>query len=91
MSKEKVIRQTNLQNTKIHSGISVQGIDLEGMTKEEAKDQLAETFEVNIGSKKLPILIEDKQYELIYSDIIPKYNIDEEIEEAYNFGKQNGI
>ena len=48
----------------------MQGIDLEGMTKEEAKDKLAETFEVNIGSKKSPILIEDKQYELIYSDII---------------------
>lgn len=78
-------------DTKIYPGISVQGIDLGGMTKEEAKDKLAETFEVNIGSKKLPILIEDKQYELIYSDIIPKYYIDEAIEEAYNFGKQNGI
>lgn len=81
----------NQWDTKIYPGVSVQGIDLGGMTKEEAKDKLTKTFEVTIGNKKLPIIIADKQYELIYSDIIPKYYIDEAVEEAYNFGKQNGI
>ena len=61
------------------------------MTKEEAKNKLTETFETAIDNKKLPILIGDKQYELIYSDIIPKYDIDGTVEQAYKFGKENGI
>ena len=78
-------------DTKIYPGVTVQGIDLGGMTKEEGKNKLTETFETSIGKKKLPINIGDKQYELIYSDIIPKYDINEAVEQAYNFGKQNGI
>lgn len=78
-------------DTKIYPGVTVQGIDLGGMTKEEAEDKLAETFETAIGKKKLSIIIGDKQYELIYSDIIPNYDVDGAVEQAYNVGKQNGI
>lgn len=80
----------NEWDNKIYPGITVQEVNLGGMTKEEAKNKLIETFETAIGNKKLPIKIGDKQYELIYSDIIPKYNIDETINKAYNFGKNNG-
>ncbi len=75
---------------KIYSGVIVQGVDLSGMTKEEAKNKLTETFETAIGNKKLPVSIGDKQYELIYSDIIPKYDIDKTVEEAYKVGKESG-
>lgn len=78
-------------DTKIYPGVTVQGIDLGGMTKEEAKNKLTETFETSIDKKKLSIIIGDKQYELIYSDIIPKYDVDGAVEQAYNLGKQNGI
>lgn len=76
---------------KIYPGVTVQDVDLGGMTKEEAKDKLSETFETAINTKKLPIIIEDKQYELIYSDIMPKYDIDGTVEQAYKFGKENGV
>lgn len=80
----------NLDN-KIYPGVTAQGIDIGGMTKEEAKNKLTETFKTAIENKKLHIVIEDKQYELIYSDIIPKYDIDGTVEQAYNFGKDNNI
>lgn len=77
-------------DTKIYPGVTVQNVNLGGMTKEEAKNKLAETFESAIVNKKLPVSIGDKQYELIYSDIIPKYDIDGTVEQAYKFGKENG-
>lgn len=77
-------------DSKIYPGVSVQDIDLGGMTKEEAKNILNETFQESIGEKKLHITIEDKQFELIYSDIIPTYDIDSAVEEAYNVGKEHG-
>lgn len=76
---------------KIYPGVTVQGIDIGGMTKEQAKDKLTETFKNGIGGKKLHIQIEDKQFELIYSNIAPTYDIDEAVNEAYNLGKNDGI
>ena len=76
---------------KIYPGVTVQGVDLGGMTKEEAKNKLVETFETVIPNKKVFIAIGDKQYELIYSDISPKYNIEETLEQAYSVGKDGGI
>ena len=78
-------------DNKIYPGVTVQNVDLGGMTKEEAKNKLTETFETAIDNKKLPVVIGDKQYELIYSDITPKYDIDGTVEQAYKFGKENGI
>lgn len=81
----------NEWDSKIYPGITVQDVDLGGMTKDEAKNKLTETFETAIDNKNLHIVIGDKQYELIYSDIIPKYDIDGTVEQAYMFGKENGI
>jgi len=78
-------------DNKIYPGVTVQGVDIGGMTKEEAKDKLTEAFDKAIGDKKLPVVIGDKQYELIYSDIIPKYDIDGTVEQAYKYGKEDGI
>ncbi|MDR3596281.1 VanW family protein [Clostridium sp.] len=78
-------------DNKIYPGVTVQGINIGGMTKEEAKEKLTETLEKNIENKKLTLEIGDKQYELIYSDIIPKYDLDGTVEQAYKLGKENGI
>ncbi|BCZ44836.1 exported protein [Clostridium gelidum] len=78
-------------DNKIYPGVTVQDVDLGGMTKEEAKNKLTETFEAAIGNKKLSIIAGDKQYELIYSDIMPKCDIDGTVEQAYKFGKESGI
>lgn len=77
-------------DNKIYPGVTVQDVNLGGMTKEEAKDKLTESFNDAIEKKKMPISIGDKQYELIYSDIMPKYDIDGTVEKAYNFGRDDG-
>lgn len=78
-------------DNKIYPGVTVQGINVGGMTKEEAKVKLTETLEKGIQNKKLTMEIGGKQYELSYSDIIPQYDLDGTIEQAYKFGKENGI
>ena len=77
-------------DNKIYPGVTVQDVNIGGMTKDEAKNKLSESFNDAIGKKKLPISIGDKQYELIYSDIMPKYDIDGTVEKAYNFGRDDG-
>ncbi|AGX45008.1 protein YoaR [Clostridium saccharobutylicum DSM 13864] len=85
------IKETvNKWEGKIYPGVTVQDVDIGGMTKEQAKDKLAETFNGAIGDKKLHISVEDKQFELIYSNIMPSYDIDGTVNEAYQFGKDDG-
>lgn len=78
-------------DNKIYPGVTVQDVNIGGMTKEEAKSKLFKSFNDAIGNKKLLISIGDKQYELIYSEIMPKYDIDGAVEKAYNFGRDDGI
>ena len=78
-------------NDKIYPGVTVQNIDIGGMTKEEAEAKLKSEIVGPISDKKLNIEVEDKNFELIYSDIEPSYDIDSTVNEAYNFGKDYGI
>ena len=80
----------NVNNNKIISGISVNGINMSGLTKEELKEKL----ETIIKEKK------DKEISLKYKDfetgINPKlievnYKIDDIVEEAYNTGRDSNI
>ena len=76
---------------KIYPGITVQNVSLGGMTKEEAKIKLKQSFEGEIDNKVLPIKIEGKTFELNYSQISPTYDIDKTVEEAFNTGKEHGL
>ena len=76
---------------KIYPGVTVQHVNLGGMTKEEAKVKLKESFEGEIDNKVLPINIESKRFELKYADISPEYDIDATVEEAVLCGKDKGL
>lgn len=76
---------------KIYPGVTVQNLNIGGMTKEEAKVKLKEAFEGEIDNKVLPINIEGKTFELKYSDISPSYDIEGTVDEAFNCGKDSGL
>lgn len=78
-------------DNKIYPGVTVQNINLGGMTKDEAKVKLKESFEGEIDNKVLPIKIGSKVFELKYSDISPQYDIDATVEEAVKCGKDSGL
>ncbi|MEW8956791.1 VanW family protein [Clostridium sp.] len=79
--------EVNKWNDKIYPGISVQGVNLEGKTKEEAISNLKEGFGDVIVNKKIKVKAKDKTYEMDYSKLNAKYDIEEVVNEAFNSGK----
>ena len=80
----------NLNNNKIIYGISIKGIDVSGLTKEEAFEKIS-----NVVKKKLTT-----PFELIHNDsvttIIPEqlgasFDIEASIDTAYNIGREDNI
>ena len=74
-------------SNKIYLGVEVQDVNIGGLTKEEAREKLAKELQGKIGEKKAIIKIDDSEFELLYSDIDPVYDLDNVVNEALNFGK----
>lgn len=75
----------------IYPGVTIDNIDISGMSKEEAKDSVEKHLENEIAQKKLNIKVENQDFELSYLDVNPQYNIDSVVEQAFQFGKDYGI
>ncbi|MGL5379465.1 VanW family protein [Clostridium sp.] len=73
--------------SKVYPGVSVYGIDIGELTKEEATEKLNKELPSVIMDKKLDVLVEDKKLELKYSDITPSYDYNAISEEAVAYGK----
>ncbi|MDF2882403.1 MAG: VanW family protein [Clostridiaceae bacterium] len=74
-------------NNIIYPGIKIEGIDLSGKTKEQAAQMLKENYSDVIPNKKVNIKALKRTYTLNYSKLIPKYNVDEVVNQALNYGK----
>ncbi|MCT8975880.1 VanW family protein [Clostridium sp. CX1] len=71
----------------IYPGIKIEGEDLSGRNKEEAKKIVEQRHGAAVLKKKLNIVTPDRTYTLDYSKINPKHNVDEVVKEAYEYGK----
>lgn len=71
----------------IYPGVAVDGTDLSGMTREQAKEALAKEHGSVISDKKINVTAEGKTYSIAYSKLNPSYDIDSAVEEAYSYGK----
>lgn len=72
---------------KVYPGVSVYGIELGGLTKEEAINALNEKLTTNIMDKLLVVTVGDKKVNLNYSDLGIAYDVAAISEEAINYGK----
>lgn len=75
----------------IYPGVTVEGINLSGKTKEQAELIIKQTYSDKISNNKINITTADKKYTLNYSKINPKYNLSEVIDEAYIYGKNSNL
>jgi len=75
----------------IFPGVKVEGVDVAGKTKEEAKGILEHKFGQPVLKKKICINTTNKIYKFDYSKLKVKFNIDKTVEEAFNYGKTLGI
>lgn len=80
----------NINNEKIINGISISGIDISNMSKEEAKDKIQNMFE---EKKQKDINLKYQDYENTISPLLLEieYNIDKAVEDAYSIGRKENI
>ena len=80
----------NINNDKIVSGVSISGIDMSGLSKEEAKAKLEEIYN---KKQEQEIKLKRGEYETVLSPVLMEvdYKIDEAVEEAYKIGKEENI
>ena len=76
---------------KIYPNVQVYGVDIGGLNKEEAVNKLNENLHELIMNKKLLVTSGDNTIELNYSELDPKYNIDEIVNNALNYGKDKSL
>ncbi|EKN40914.1 vanW-like family protein, partial [Clostridium botulinum CFSAN001627] len=74
-------------NNLIYPGVSVEGVDLSGKTKEEAKKIVQEKYWNKLLSKNINVKAKDKTYTLKYSDLKPTSNLDNVLKDAEAYGK----
>ena len=80
----------NMNNEKIMSGISIAGIDMSGLTKEEATSKLNLIYD---EKKEKEIDLKYQEYESSLNPTLMEVNYDIEtaVEEAYKIGKKDNI
>ena len=80
----------NINNTTILEGISINGIDISGMTKEEAEDTLSKLINEKIN-KGITISISDNTQNVSFESLGVEYDISSSISKAYNIGRSENI
>jgi len=75
-------------DNKILPTVKIENEDLTGKTKEQAQKLMLDKYSSQVVKKKIDIVTEEKKYTLDYSKLDATYNINEAIEEAYNYGRE---
>lgn len=75
----------------VYPGVKIETMDLSGKTKEQAQKIIKEKYSNIVLSKKIIITTPDKDYNIDYSKLDSKYNINEVIDKAFSYGKNEGV
>ena len=80
----------NMGNNNIIDGVKVKGIELVGLSKEDAKKEIEDAIK-NELSKSIILKYEDYETTISPEQIEAKYDIDQVVEEVYNYGRNGNI
>ena len=80
----------NINNSKIISGVKIEGIDVSGLSKDEAKAKLEAVYNEK-KEKEIPIKYNEFESSINPSMIELNYNIEKAVDEAINVGRNNNI
>jgi vancomycin resistance protein YoaR len=86
-----VYKSTKDWNGLIYPGVLVADVDVGGKTEEEAIDLLRVTYAEAIKNKTISIKTNKKTYDVDYAKLNARYNIEEVVQEAYEYGKDKGM
>ena len=71
----------------VYPGVKVGDVDISGKTLAEAKDMVTKKYGDAILKKNINIKTPEKTYSLDYKKINARYNMDEVVKEAFDYGK----
>ncbi len=80
----------NINNEKIISGVSIKGIDVSGLSKEEANAKMQEIYQEK-RTKEIGIKYEEYENTLNPELMEVNYEVEKAVEEAYQIGKGENI
>ena len=80
----------NINNNNIIDGIMVNGIDISGMTKEQALNEINNKLEEKMKNN-LVIMNENEQQEIKFDYLEINYDVSNTIDKAYEKGRSNNI
>lgn len=80
----------NLSNEKMIDGIIIKGVELVGLSRDDAKLEVEEAI-YNELSKNIILRYEDYETSMSPEQIEASYNVDKAIEEAYSLGRDGNI
>lgn len=80
----------NNRDNKIKKGVSIEGIDVSELSKEEAKQKIQTEFLDNLENA-IGFQYGENKYTLALEQIEVKYQLDEAIDDAYNIGRVGSI
>jgi len=85
------VEQRKLSYIYFHQGIYVDGINISGITKEQALVKLQNHFDGNYGSKSVTLLLGEKKWTIPLESINYKYDLDLTLTYAYNIGREGTL
>lgn len=74
-------------SNKVYPGVTIVGVDLSGLTREEAKQKIETQVLEKLKSTTIDVLVKDKTYKLSYSNLNITLGVDSILEEAMSVGK----
>ena len=80
----------NNKDNKIKKGVTIEGIDVSELSKEEAKQKVQEQF-LNTLDNTIYFQYGESQYSLALEQISVKFKLDEAVDKAYNMGREGSI
>ena len=80
----------NINNDKILGNISIMGIDVGEMTREEAEEAIYEVINVRL-SEELEVKKDDYETSINANQISAKFDVEKAVNEAYNIGRAGNI
>ncbi len=80
-----------LKGDDIYTGITIDGIDVGGLSKEEAKDKILTAKADELEGKNININVEDKNYTFELKSLDHKMDVDKAINEAYEYAREGEL
>lgn len=83
--------QEALSSDMIYDGIRIDGVDVSGLSKEEAKNKVLEKIKDEIENKSIDVNVDGKNYNLELKNLEQKLDIDTAVDEAYNYAREGEL